>query len=422
MRTFKPATWWAFFVVQFKAIGRGVRRAVRAAADHLRFGITGHARERGVDRDEAEIAVEHRDRFVHAAQHLGRDLPFAVHLAAAGDVARGAGDVRVFQVNPGAADPVADTPIKSFRAFAASFQGGATVAVADLGTYSGGATVNANVPDGKMEIVVGSGAGMRATVQNYDVSATPRVIDTLLPLPSSFRNGVSVSSARVNGDAIDDIIVSSGRSGSTVRETFDGRIAPAANVLLHRDAVFAEIGATAAPLFSAPIDLDGDHIADKFFHALGDQGKKAYPGVRATDPAGSGDQTISQLNFSQRIAASRVSRTQPIQTTASGLMIQDVSVGAGAVPAINQQVTVHFVATTPNGSVARNTRETLQPLSLRLDSAAVMPGLVESIRSMRVGGTRRVIIPPSLQTGSVPSGLPSGDELVFEIELISATN
>ena len=103
-------------------------------------------------------------------------------------------------------------------------------------------------------------------------------------------------------------------------------------------------------------------------------------------------------------------------------MFQDVSVGAGAVPAINQQVTVHFVATTPNGSVARNTRETLQPLSLRLDSAAVMPGLVEAIRSMRVGGTRRVIIPPSLQTGSVPSGLPSGDELVFEIELISATN
>jgi uncharacterized repeat protein (TIGR01451 family) len=335
---------------------------------------------------------------------------------------RGPGDVRVFQVNPGAADPVADTPIKSFRAFAASFQGGATVAVADLGTYSGGTTVDSNVPDGKMEIVVGSGAGMRATVQNYDVSGTPRLIDTLLPLPSTFRNGVSVSSARVNGDAIDDIIVSSGRGGSTVRETFDGRISPATNALLHRDAVFADIGATAAPLFSAPIDLDGDHIADKFFHTLGDQGNKAYPGVRSTDPAGTGDQTIGQLNFSQRIAASRVSRTQPIQTTASGLMIQDVRVGDGAIPAVTQLVTIHFVATTPNGSVVRNTRETLQPLSFRLDSTTVMPGLREAIQSMRVGGTRRVIVPPSLQTGSVPSGLPTGNELVFEIELISATN
>jgi fimbrial isopeptide formation D2 family protein/uncharacterized repeat protein (TIGR01451 family) len=335
---------------------------------------------------------------------------------------RGPGDVRVFQVNPGAADPVADTPIKSFRAFAASFQGGATVAVADLGTYSGGTTVDSNVPDGKMEIVVGSGAGMRATVQNYDVSGTPRLIDTLLPLPSTFRNGVSVSSARVNGDAIDDIIVSSGRGGSTVRETFDGRISPATNALLHRDAVFADIGSTTAPLFTAPIDLDGDHIADKFFHTLGDQGNKAYPGVRSTDPAGAGDQTIGQLNFSQRIAASRVSRTQPIQTTASGLMIQDVRVGDGAIPAVTQLVTIHFVATTPNGSVVRNTRETLQPLSFRLDSTTVMPGLREAIQSMRVGGTRRVIVPPSLQTGSVPSGLPTGNELVFEIELISATN
>jgi uncharacterized repeat protein (TIGR01451 family) len=335
---------------------------------------------------------------------------------------RGAGDVRVFQVNPGAADPVADTPIKSFRAFAASFLGGATVAVADLGTYSGGTTVDSNVPDGKMEIVVGSGAGMRATVQNYDVSGTPRLIDTLLPLPSTFRNGVSVSSARVNGDAIDDIIVSSGRGGSTVRETFDGRISPATNALLHRDAVFADIGSTTAPLFTAPIDLDGDHIADKFFHTLGDQGNKAYPGVRSTDPAGAGDQTIGQLNFSQRIAASRVSRTQPIQTTASGLMIQDVRVGDGAIPAVTQLVTIHFVATTPNGSVVRNTRETLQPLSFRLDSTTVMPGLREAIQSMRVGGTRRVIVPPSLQTGSVPSGLPTGNELVFEIELISATN
>jgi uncharacterized repeat protein (TIGR01451 family) len=335
---------------------------------------------------------------------------------------RGAGDVRVFQVNPGAADPVADTPIKSFRAFAASFLGGATVAVADLGTYSGGTTVDSNVPDGKMEIVVGSGAGMRATVQNYDVSGTPRLIDTLLPLPSTFRNGVSVSSARVNGDAIDDVIVASGRGGSTVRETFDGRISPATNALLHRDAVFADIGATAAPLFSAPIDLDGDHIADKFFHTLGDQATKPYPGVRATDPAGTGDQTISQLNFSQRIAASRVSRTQPIQTTASGLMIQDVRVGDGAVPAVTQLVTIHFVATNPNGNVVRNTREARQPLSFRLDSTAVMPGLREAIQSMRVGGTRRVIVPPSLQTGSVPSGLPTGNELVFEIELISATN
>jgi hypothetical protein len=335
---------------------------------------------------------------------------------------RGPGDVRVFRVNPGATDPVDDTPIKSFQAFAASFQGGATVAVADLGTYAGGTTVNGNVPDGKMEIIVGSGAGMRATVQNYDVSGNPRLIDTLLPLPSTFRNGVSVSSARVNADGIDDVIVSAGRSGGTVRETYDGRIDPTNNALLHRDAVFADIGSTSAPLFTAPIDLDGDHIADKFFQALGDQGTKAYPGIRATDPAGSDLQTISQLNFSQRIAASRVSRTQSWTTTASGLMFEDVKVGTGPAVSVTQQVTIHFVASKPNGEVVTGTRAANQPLTFLLNNTQVMAGLREAVRSMNVGGMRRAFVPPSLLIGSVPSGLPVGDDLVFEIELLSANS
>jgi uncharacterized repeat protein (TIGR01451 family) len=336
---------------------------------------------------------------------------------------RGAGDVRVFQVNPGATDPVADTPIKSFRAFAAKFMGGASVAVADLGTFSNGTTVDSNVPDGKMEIVVGSGTGMRATVQSYDVSGTPRLIDTILPIGASFNNGVSISSARVNADAIDDIVVSAARSGGTVRETYDGRINPTANALLHRDAVFADIGSTSAPLFTAPIDLDGDQIADKFFQALGDQGTKAYPGIRPTNPAGTVDhQTISQLNFSQRIAASRVSRTQPLTRTATGLMFQDVSVGSGAVPTMTQQVTIHYVASRPNGEVVANSRANGQALSFRLNSTTVAAGLREAIQTMRVGGIRRAIVPPSLLAGTVPSGLPTTENLVFEIELISATN
>jgi FKBP-type peptidyl-prolyl cis-trans isomerase len=41
---------------------------------------------------------------------------------------------------------------------------------------------------------------------------------------------------------------------------------------------------------------------------------------------------------------------------------------------------------------------------------------------MNVGGMRRAFVPPSLLIGSVPSGLPVGDDLVFEIELLSATS
>ena len=154
---------------------------------------------------------------------------------------RGPGEVRVFRVNPGQSSPVEANPFKMFRAFATNFLGGATVAVADLGTFANGATVSANA-------------------------------------------------------------------------------------LLHRDAVFAELS-TAAPLFTAPVDLDGDQLADTFFHALGDQGQQPHAGVRVTDPPGADSMTISQLDYSQRLASSRPARSPGMTTTASGLMFEDLQVG-----------------------------------------------------------------------------------------------
>src|SRR5690606_24904275 len=65
---------------------------VGVAADDVLFVIAGHAQEGGVDRDEVEVAVDHRDRLVHAAQHLAGDAQLAVGRAGAGDVERGAGD------------------------------------------------------------------------------------------------------------------------------------------------------------------------------------------------------------------------------------------------------------------------------------------------------------------------------------------
>src|SRR5690606_37847633 len=65
---------------------------VRVAADDVAFLVAGHARERGIDRDEIEVAIEHRDRFGHAAQHFAGDLAFAFRGPRGGDVERGAGD------------------------------------------------------------------------------------------------------------------------------------------------------------------------------------------------------------------------------------------------------------------------------------------------------------------------------------------
>src|SRR5690606_37413071 len=65
---------------------------VRVATDDVAFLLAGHPRERRIDRDEIEVAVEHRYRFGHAAQHFAGYLAFAFRGSRGGDVECGAGD------------------------------------------------------------------------------------------------------------------------------------------------------------------------------------------------------------------------------------------------------------------------------------------------------------------------------------------
>ena len=62
----------------------------RDAADHFVLAPAGHARERGIDRDEAELEIGHRQRFGHAADDFLRDAMLAIGRARRHDVARGA--------------------------------------------------------------------------------------------------------------------------------------------------------------------------------------------------------------------------------------------------------------------------------------------------------------------------------------------
>ena len=119
-------------------------------------------------------------------------------------MSRGGGTVNIF-LSVNAADPIANVAYRSFTPFGCTYDGGASVAVAELGTFSAGQLLNAIIPDRRVEIVVGSGAGMPATVKAYDVSATPRVVMTITPMSASLQGGVTVASGLSNNDDIDDI-------------------------------------------------------------------------------------------------------------------------------------------------------------------------------------------------------------------------
>lgn len=330
-------------------------------------------------------------------------------------MASGSGTVKVFLAErmPGAAidDPAA---ITIQPAVARKYRGGATVAVADVGTFANGAAVSTTMPDNKMEIVVGSGAGMPARVLVYDVSnrASPRLADTIVPGAYKNQAGISVTSMRANADIIDDIVVSAGRGGRSFTQIYDGTVSSQDNA---RIAFFSALGGTArpnAPLFTAAVDTNGDGVADRFLQSQGDVGGTS--GISNVSLAGVRQGAVSGLGGPLRIAAPRIGFQT--QFTASGLSYFDVTVGSGAVPTESSLLTVHYTGRYPNGTVFDTSRDgDNTPAEFTL--GGVIPGFGEGLSTMRVGG-RRILFIPSRIAYNGAAGNPAGD-LIFEVELLA---
>jgi hypothetical protein len=186
-------------------------------------------------------------------------------------------EVRVFYNNYDSgmplADPIANSPDVKFYVFDSKFKGGADVTIADVGTFLNGGTLDATTPDGKGEIIVGSGPGMRATVQVFDVTGTPTIVDTILPFDNKFKGGVTLSAARVNADAIPDLIIAAGNKGNSVVQIYSGLTNDNPDVLLAAFATFADTSSRNMPVHATAFDTNGDGIADILAAVQGTNGK-----------------------------------------------------------------------------------------------------------------------------------------------------
>lgn len=108
-----------------------------------------------------------------------------------------------------------------------------------------------------------------------------------------------------------------------------------------------------------------------------------------------------------------------IVTTPSGLKYIDLIEGTGAAPMNGQTVFVHYVGTLDNGEEFDNSRKRNQPFSFVLGIGKVIKGWDEGLLGMKVGGKRKLIIPPDLGYGSRPAGkIPANSTLIFEVELL----
>jgi peptidylprolyl isomerase len=105
----------------------------------------------------------------------------------------------------------------------------------------------------------------------------------------------------------------------------------------------------------------------------------------------------------------------------SELVSEDITIGAGAEAVAGSTVSAHYVG------VAHSTGEEFDaswsrnaPLDFRLGVGMVIPGWDEGIAGMKVGGRRRLVIPPHLAYGDRGAGsaIGPGETLIFVVDLV----
>ncbi len=107
-------------------------------------------------------------------------------------------------------------------------------------------------------------------------------------------------------------------------------------------------------------------------------------------------------------------------TTSSGLQYADIIPGTGEMPQDGDICILHYTGWLEDGTQFDSSRPRGKPFGFKIGAHQVIKGWEEGVHTMRVGGTRRLIIPPELAYGErgIPSLVPPNARLTFEVELL----
>jgi FKBP-type peptidyl-prolyl cis-trans isomerase len=159
----------------------------------------------------------------------------------------------------------------------------------------------------------------------------------------------------------------------------------------------------------------------------------APPGAIATrtDPAPEGAQALGEMAAPELAATTSPDGSKgsepadptakgETKTTKGGVKYETLKEGTGPALKAGQAAMFRYTGTLENGEVFDTTRTTNEPRKFRIGVDPLIKGWEEAVPGMKVGETRRMVIPPELgykETGKVPD-IPANATLIFEIELV----
>ncbi|MFH1454417.1 MAG: FKBP-type peptidyl-prolyl cis-trans isomerase [Armatimonadota bacterium] len=117
----------------------------------------------------------------------------------------------------------------------------------------------------------------------------------------------------------------------------------------------------------------------------------------------------------------KVNKEQKEVTTPSGLKYIDIVEGTGEMPEKGDKVVVHYTGWLTDGTKFDSSVDRDQPFAFNIGAGRVIKGWDEGVATMKVGGKRKLIIPPDLGYGSRGAGevIPPDATLIFEVEMLN---
>ncbi len=120
------------------------------------------------------------------------------------------------------------------------------------------------------------------------------------------------------------------------------------------------------------------------------------------------------------VATSSATKAVKTITTMDGLKIEDEVMGTGTEATAGHKITVNYSGTLTDGTKFDSSYDRGTPFTFNLGAGEVIKGWDEGFTGMKVGGKRKLTIPPELGYGANGAGgaIPPNATLIFEVELL----